>query len=525
MITSFVLLPFPRHLEESEGTYTLKPSQFIQIRSSNPQILLFSAQQLKKVVMDRCQFDWQVTASLGIPEAAIAVKCTIEPGKNDHPQGYHLVISPTSIRINAVDQSGLFYGIQTLRQIIEQTINNQVPCLDIIDYPDFPVRGVMLDISRDKVYRMETLFMLIDELASWKINQLQLYTEHTFAYYGHETVWADSSPMTSEEILELDRFCEQRFIEFVPNQNSFGHMSRWLKHPAYAHLAETTQPVETPWGGFQVEPYSLAPVNPESIAFISGLYDQLLPNFSSKMVNVGCDETFDIGAGKSRQAVEENGKGRVYLDYLLALHWEITRRGRQMQFWGDMILEHPDLVPQLPKDVIALDWGYEADHPFKKETRTFLEAGVPYYVCPGTSSWNSIGGRFDNMLENCRSAAQWGLKNGADGYLVTDWGDNGHWQQLPICYPGFATAAAYAWCFNTNHDKEISPPLNKIIFKDQADEIGEAVRPRGYGTCDAQPGKTERSVKCPGTRSPAAARCGTDQRGTAPDYSSDAACL
>ncbi len=131
---------------------------------------------------------------------------------------------------------------------LEQSIDGQIPCLKIRDWPDFPTRGVMLDISRDKVYQMQTLYTLVNQLASWKINQLQLYTEHTFAYQGHERVWLNASPMTPEEIQNLDQYCKEKFIELVPNQNSFGHMSRWLKHPEYQHLAETTEPFRTPWG-------------------------------------------------------------------------------------------------------------------------------------------------------------------------------------------------------------------------------------------------------------------------------------
>ena len=88
----------------------------------------------------------------------------------------------------------------------------------------------MLDISRNRVPTMQTLLELVDLLASWKINQLQLYTEHTFAYRNHPIVWADASPMTGEEILALDAYCRERFIELVPNQNSYGHMTPWLIH-------------------------------------------------------------------------------------------------------------------------------------------------------------------------------------------------------------------------------------------------------------------------------------------------------
>ncbi|MEA3341681.1 MAG: family 20 glycosylhydrolase, partial [Chloroflexota bacterium] len=272
------------------------------------------------------------------------------------------------IEILGSDEQGMFYGVQTLRQLIRHSTDRYLPCMHILDWPDFAIRGVMLDISRDKVYKMETLFMLVDELSSWKINQLQLYMEHTFAYLGHKTVWHGASPMTPEDILKLDRYCSDRCIELVPNQNSLGHMSRWLKHPTYQHLAETTETLLTPWGHEQKVPFSLAPTQPETLDFVIGLYDQLLPNFSSKQINVGCDETFDLGAGKSKSAVETKGKGQVYLDYLLALHAALNKRGTRMQFWGDIILEYPELIPQLPEDVTALDWGYEGDHPFNLQT-------------------------------------------------------------------------------------------------------------------------------------------------------------
>src|SRR6185295_13749193 len=103
------------------------------------------------------------------------------------------------------------------------------------------------------------------------------------------------------------------------------------------------------------------------------------------------------------------------------------------------------LVPEVPKDAVACLWGYEADHPFEEQTQTLAEAGLPFYVCPGTSSWQSIGGRLDNMLANVRSAAHWGAQRGARGLLVTDWGDRGHLQPSFASLPGFLVAADLAW--------------------------------------------------------------------------------
>ena len=332
--------------------------------------------------------------------------------------------------------------------------------MEIEDSPDFLVRGVMLDISRDKVPTMATLRGLVDLLSSWKINQLQLYTEHTFAYRKHRVVWKDASPMTAEEIVELDAYCRERFVELVPNQNSFGHMERWLKHEPYRKLAEVTDGADTPWGFRWKGPFSLSPTDPRSIEFLDKLYDELLPNFSSGLFNVGCDETFDIGQGRSRASVEERGKTVVYLDFLKQVHELVIRRGRTMMFWGDIILHEPEMIGQLPRPIVALDWGYEADHPFAAETLAFARSQIPFYVCPGTSSWLSIAGRTDNMLANQLSAAEHGLANGAIGFLNTDWGDHGHLQYLPVSYAGFAAGAAYSWCLASNRNMNLAAALD-----------------------------------------------------------------
>ena len=242
----------------------------------------------------------------------------------------------------------------------------------------FAVRSYMLDISRDKVPSMGTLKQLVEILEKFNYNQLQLYTEHTFAYSKHESVWKDASPMTAQEIRELDLFCAMHGIDLVPNQNSFGHLERWLVKPEYNHLAELPHGgAPLPWGGFKKDPTTLCPTDPASLEFLAGLYDELLPNFESRLFNIGCDETFDLlGEGRSAAAVKEKGEGRVYLDFLLKVAELVRKRGKRPMFWGDVILRHPELVPELPKDLIALDWGYEGNHPFMDEAAKFAAAGL-----------------------------------------------------------------------------------------------------------------------------------------------------
>ncbi len=402
-------------------------------------------------------------------------------------EGYVLEVGPRGARVRGASQAGLGYGVATLAQWLRIHLWGQgsgrrvVPALEVVDRPDFAHRGVMLDVSRDKVPTLDTLKQLVDLLASWKINQLQLYMEHTFAYRGHEAVWRGADPLTAYEVRSLEAYCRARHVELVPNQNSFGHFHRWLVHEPYRRLAESPEGIEHPFS-FEREPFSLCPTDAGSLELLSVLYDQLLPCFTSGLFNVGLDETFDLGKGRSAAACAERGKGRVYLDFLQQVHGLVRERGKRMQFWGDVILEHPELISELPEDAIALEWGYEADHPFATDARQFAASGLDFYVCPGTGSWNSFAGRTRNTVENLAAAADQGRSHGALGYLITDWGDNGHLQPLPVSYPGLAAGATFAWnagAAREPHQVPLAQLLDLHAFRDRAGQAGAAVTELG----------------------------------------------
>lgn len=459
--TPLVLLPMPRNMTIRPERVLLRPSALI---TASPG-LLFEAHTAQQALagLDR---EWPIVAGSGYPHTGLELK--LDPALV-RPEAYRLTVADSGITIHGADAAGVYYGVCTLRQVLAQ-FGASLPHLEIDDWPDFAARGVMLDVSRDRVPTMETMYALIDRLAGWKINQFQLYMEHTFAYQHHPDVWALASPFTGQEILELDVYCRQRHIDLVPNQNSLGHMERWLKHPRYLPLAESPDGFSPPWGGWRPAS-TLDPQDPGSLELITSLYDELLPHFTSRLFNVGCDEPWELGQGKNKAAVAERG-GRVYLDWLLKLYNEVTARGRQMQFWGDIIIHHPELVPALPKDAIVMEWGYEADHDFDGHLALFAQSGLPFYVCPGTSSWNSVAGRTENALGNLRAAAEAGLKHGAVGYLNTDWGDNGHWQTLSASALGFACGAAVAWAYEANRDIDLPASLDAFAFEDRAGIMG-----------------------------------------------------
>jgi hypothetical protein len=405
------------------------------------------------------------------PLSAIQVVRT--PAAPAQPEGYTLTIDREGVRMEFREPGGLRAATATLRQLL-RAHGRRLPYLRIRDWPDFARRGVMLDISRGRVPTLATLLNLAEHLADFKINELQLYTEHTFAYRKYPQIWRSWGALTAAEIKALDKRCRELGIDLVPNQNSFGHLRHFLADSRLKKLAEISRPYADGSGEFLRRPTTLAPNHPGTLPFLRGLYDELLPAFSSAFFNIGADETWDLGRGQSQAACARRGQGRVYLDFLKQLHREVSHRGKQMMFWGDIILKYPALIGQLPKRVIALNWGYEANHPFAAEAARFAKAKIPFYVCPGTSTWQTLIGKHDNALANLAAAARAGKKFGAIGFLITDWGDGGHPQPLAVSWPLYAAGAALAWNANGFTLENLEPVLSRDVFEDATGRLAKA---------------------------------------------------
>ena len=469
-IEDLILLPRPRSVTNRIGSYTLTDGANITCQG-DPTSLLPIAGHLQRALRETQRVDWTLRA--GTPLSPNGAIITLAPDQGIPAQGYRLEIGDDGIHVVAGETHGAFYGVMTLVQMLRQC-EGELPAGVVEDHPDLLSRGVMLDISRSKVPKLETLFDLVEMFSEWKINHLELYTEHTFAYENHREVWAQASPLTGEDILRLDAYCRERFVELVPNQNSFGHMHHWLELTRYNHLAECPDGFELTLNGQtrRMPPFSLNPTDRRSVELMGELFSELLPHFTSEKFNVGCDETWDVGRCRSAAAAEEKGVGRVYLEYLLEIYELVKQHRHTMHFWGDIIIQHPDLVPELPHDAVVLEWGYEADHPFDEHGAEFARSGMPFFVCPGTSSWNTIAGRTSNCLGNVRNATENGLRHGAIGLLNTDWGDNNHMQYLPVSYLGFAAGAAMPWCHETNRDEDFIAALDVHAFRDAARVMG-----------------------------------------------------
>ncbi|OGV75379.1 MAG: hypothetical protein A2340_05075, partial [Lentisphaerae bacterium RIFOXYB12_FULL_60_10] len=417
--------------------------------------------QPKKMVLTRGVFRLPPAGTIGIPghefEAVADRARTLFPGHvpvirlpglHDSlgirlatglkPGGYRLRIGPRGATLEADRPVSAWYGLQTLAQIAGQSVAGTLPCIRIDDWPDFEDRGVCYDVCRGRIPTLTELLRMVDRLAACKINHLQLYVEHTFLFRGHPDIGRGVSPLTPEDILTLDRYCRERHVELVPMLASFGHLATVLKHPRYRALAETNAR------------WSLSPANPRTYAFLDSLFSEFLPLFSSRRFNVCCDEVGDLGDGQSAALCRRKGKGEVYLGHIIALSRLARKYGKRILFWGDIIRHYPDLIRKIPKDVTVLDWAYASNHKFQT-IADFQKAGLPFFACPGTSSWVSLFPRLPEAMANIAGFAAAGKQYGARGLLNTDWGDGGHYNFMEYSWHGYLFGAEQAW--NTRADR------------------------------------------------------------------------
>lgn len=372
------------------------------------------------------------------------------------PGGYSITLGPAgaegSASVPLVTVSahpgdggeGLRNARATLAQL-RRLFPARVPSMRIDDAPAFAVRGVMLDVSRTRVPTMDQLRRTVDVLASLKFNHLQLYTEHTFAYAGHREAWEGHSPLTPDEVRAIDGYARHRGVELAANQNCFGHLAHWLRLPRYGHLAETHGDwVFDVWP--RSGPFSLCPTDPASLEFVRDLLAQLTACVGSPLVNIGADETYDVGTGRSKAEGDRVGRRALYTRFVSEVCGVVRSLGKRPMFWADIALSHPASLGELPADLIALAWGYEPSSDFDRWCGALEAAGrdrAHIWVCPGTSSWRSITGRTAERWGNLAAAA--GCAGRADGLLACDWGDTGHHQTWPIALHALGHAAQSAW--------------------------------------------------------------------------------
>lgn len=462
------IVPEPRDGQRREGHFRLRPELPIVLPAGASDRDLGTARSLRAGLLEHTRFGLEagtLPVEVHARSADLGSRIELRHARRDGVAGdaYALDVTPDRVLVEAGGPAGLRWGCETLAQLVDG--RDRLPACRIDDRPDFEFRGVMLDVSRGKVPTFETLCGLVDQLARLKLNVLMLYTEHTFAFRRHPEIGAGSSPLEAETLRALDEYASRRFVQLVPSLQSLGHMERILSLPRFAHLAES----ELGW--------TIAPEEPGTIELLSSLYDEYLPLFRSTLFNANCDEPWDLGRGKSRSRDEQLGGGSVYLEHVRRLRDLAKRHGKRTMIWGDVIHAHPERIPEIDRDLVMLDWWYEADFDFDR-VKVFADNGIEFWVCPGTSSWNSLFPRVENSRVNIARWADAGRRSGARGLLNTDWGDFGHYNLLGNSWFAYAWGAQQAWSGDTDA-KDFDRAFGRRLFGESRGEIARIYRALG----------------------------------------------
>ncbi len=411
----------------------------------------------KAIFCDTAGLDERLVSMLGTLEAASGgTILRFSVGEDARDESYTLAVGEREIRIASPGVRGAFYAIQTLRQLFTE---ERVPCLYIEDKPDFAYRGFYHDITRGKVPTLETLKALVDRMVYLKMNSLQLYVEHTYPFEESREIAERWGAITPQELCELDAYCRERFVDFIPSLATFGHMYEILREEPYRHLRVLSDFEET--HNFRLERmrhHTINPEHPESFEVVKSLIGQYMPNFSSDYFNICCDETFDLEASCGENA------GRLYVDFVKKIIGEVKSQGKTAMMWADILEKHPETIAELPEDTIFLSWDYSKE--VKKEKFEKIAAfGRPQIVCPGTSSWSNLCEDILVSEDNIGRSAEFGYACGAIGVLNTNWGDLGNPCSLELAEFGLCWGAEKSWSVGTEKGGEFYENLEYLIYK------------------------------------------------------------
>ena len=449
------LLPSPRRMERRPGSFRLDNRCRLVLDAGSPAEET-AASLLAQRLRQRAGLDANLAASRPAPAPSGNLILSETSGGSD-PESFELRVDADNVLLQG-DPAGLRYGAEALAQLT--CPDGRIPGIRIRDTPALRRRGFLLDISRGKVPRPETIRWLIEILARLRYNELLLYTEHTFQFEKHPEIGAGSGGYSAPEIRELDGYAHACGVELVPCLQTFGHFRRILEKAPYRNLAETDRL------------WSVSPQAPGTYPLLGDMLEEYLPNFVSGWAHINCDEPVDLGKGLSRERAAREGPAAVFAGHVNRVAEMVRKLGKRPIIWADVIADHPEALDLLDPDITLADWWYEPDHDFGRVER-FRDAGRDFLTVAGTSSWSSLFPRFDTSLPNIRGHARAAKRFGASGFIVTDWGDGGHFNLFGGSLFPIAAGAQAAWGNEDRPESELAAAFSEHVAGDRSGFCGD----------------------------------------------------
>ena len=379
-------------------------------------------------------------------------------------EGYILIVEPHQAAVIAASSAGVFYGVQTFKQLLPLPgVKPVLPTGTIRDWPAMKYRGIQDDLSRGPVPTLDFQKHQLRVFASYKANLYSPYFEHTLLYPDHPMPAPFGGAMTPSDVAELVRYASQLHITIVPEQEAFGHLHHVLKYDLYSDAAET------PHG------FVLAPGQPRSLPLIKDWFTDIANEFPSPFLHIGADETSDLGKGLTAADVKQRGYGPVYVDFLKHIHDELAPLHRRIVFWGDIGGDDAKAVPGLPKDMIAVPWNYGDTSGFDKMIEPFAKAGIETWVAPGDANWGEVYPQSKIAFGNIQGFIRDGQRMGSTGSINTVWNDDGEGLFNMDWYTVLFGAVA-AWQPGESSIPAYQAAFGPVFHGDTSGKINEALR-------------------------------------------------
>ena len=454
------ILPTPQQVETKEGQFIWNEDVVLTYDASDAeinQIIMLFHNDLDLISGKKVQF------SRGV----IKGKHFIELIKTDHlgvseneDQAYRLTVNNNFIRLEATTNTGLFYAVQSLKQLYRYSfLKNKgeiiIPCMTITDWPNFKIRAWQDDISRGPIVSMDYLKRLIPQMAECKLNAFSLYTEHTFKTKCHTDI-APTDAFTAEEIKELEDFCKPYHIQIIGNQQCFGHFEEILCNPFYSHLADTK--------------WNLNPAKEETYKFLEDHLREVARAYKSPYFNINCDETENLGQGYAKAYVDSIGAEKVYYQHINRVNRMLRPYRKRVMMWGDIADQHPEILDNLDKDIFLIAWSYVGIDDFNEFLQPYVKSGRNYFVAPGVSLSERVWPKHYEFKANIINLCRDGYKNGALGVINTCWDDFG--ESLTNCaLYGLALGAETSWNPATKQERNTEANFTAHFLGSLSDEI------------------------------------------------------
>lgn len=444
----YKIIPSPKSVEYGIDKYSLKNNLKIQIEGENSEKLTYSSDKISNTLKMLLGINSIITSD-NSSNADILIKLS-QAFKNSNrvpgnflDEAYYLEISKNLIMIEAASPKGIFYATMSLIQLLEKASDKTLTAMQILDWPDLKVRGISDDISRGQVSTMENFKRIIDHIARYKMNTYMPYMEDMLQFDSYPTIGVGRGALSKNEVKELVSYAGKNFIEVVPIFQTLGHYENILAQDEFLEYAEFPGAA------------SLNVSSEKTYEFLENMLKEVFEMFPSKYFHMGADESYDVGLGATKTEAEATSLAAVHAKHYLRVYEICKKYDRKVLMYGDIILSHPEILDELPDDIIIVDWHYHVAD-YYPSTATFNEAGHKYYVSPAVWNFLTTFPTNINAMPNIKYITDSGLKNNASGMINSNWGDYGAETFKELILFGYAWSAQCAWNLENSDQSEFS---------------------------------------------------------------------